>query len=177
MLLLELGLDFDWIDTATDEGQSQLREFSPLWKVPAIEIAGRAVYDSDVIARQLIELYGYGPLAALREGDENIVTVVDGALDSLINAFYLAKDGVDERSSYLIKQRKRAASALEWVEQRLGEPSLCRGLSWPGIALATTLAWTEFRGTFPLNEHPPLRDWLAGWQGRASFSSTAPPAG
>jgi glutathione S-transferase len=176
----ELGLPFELIDTATDAGQATLRDKSPIWKVPAAEIDGVLVFDSHPITELLLARAGRGSLAPWRSDDveaRNALNVVDGALDALINVFYLRKEGVDvEQVPYLKKQKARARATLSWLESNVHEPFVTsrRELGLPEIALGTALAWMRFRDAHPIADHPRLLRCLELLEQRPSFADTQP---
>jgi glutathione S-transferase len=189
----ELGLEHELIDTSSDAGQAELRRRSPIWKVPTADLDGELVFDSRVICDLLVARHGAGKLARVeRSGERNAITVIDGALDSLINCFYLARDGVDiEGVAYLRKQQERAASALAWIDAQIndgwvGPPvptealdspmGLRPRLGLPEIALATAAAWMRFRQTYPIERHPGVLACLQNCEARPSFSATRPDA-
>ncbi|MCA9710022.1 MAG: glutathione S-transferase [Myxococcales bacterium] len=178
----ELGLGYALVDAATDAGQAAMRTVNPIWKVPTLELDGRPIFDSRVITEHLLRHHGPGPLDPHDPEDlerSNAREVIDGALDALINAFYLAKDGLSrEASAYVAKQHERAASAMAWLEARA--PAL-----WPAgdarfglaeIGLCTTLEWMRFRDTYPVDRHPALAGVLERHAGRPSLTSTHPTA-
>jgi glutathione S-transferase len=174
----ELGLAHELIDTSTDAGQAELRRRSPIWKIPAAELDGELVFDSRVICERLVTQHGAGKLAGVERLDErNRITVVDGALDSLINCFYLAKDGVDcDAVAYLRKQKERAASAMTWIDAQLrdGWLSTQQSFGLPEIALASAAAWMRFRDTYPIDRHPGVLACLERCEARESFAATRP---
>jgi glutathione S-transferase len=174
----ELGLAHELIDTSTDAGQAELRRRSPIWKIPAAELDGELVFDSRVICERLVTQHGAGKLAGVERLDErNRITVVDGALDSLINCFYLAKDGVDSDAvAYLRKQKERAASAMTWIDAQLrdGWLSTQQSFGLPEIALASAAAWMRFRDTYPIDRHPGVLACLERCEARESFAATRP---
>lgn len=180
IVALELGLPITLVDTGSDGGQAELRDRSPIWKVPAASVDGELVLDSRVITEVLLGRAPDAPLARpLSLAERNAITVIDGALDSLINCFYLARDGVDaQQSSYLSKQRERAESAMRWIEDELGDGRLSEDESFglAELALATTADWMRFRDTYPVDEHPRIVACLERCQQRESFVSTRPPA-
>ncbi len=180
IIAAELGVPLEMRDTATPQGQQALRAATPLWKVPAAFVDGQLIVDSDAIGEHLVARFGPGPLAAHEPTDveaSNLTKIVDGALDSLINAFYLAKEGVTgQQAPYLDKQRARAASALSWVDARVDEPSLGGGFGLPAIGLLTALEWMTFRDAYPVAEHPGLVRFLSRHAERPSCVSTRPPA-
>ena len=181
VVALELGLAFEWIDTFTDAGQAALRVLNPLWKVPTVELdENTTLFDSRVITEHLLREHGPGPLAVIDEGDlqvRNVITVIDGALDSLINALYLQRDGItSDKASYMAKQRERAAAALGWVETRLDDVWLtpARAFGLAELALVTALEWMRFRDMYPVDRHPGLVRALEHHGGRESLVATRP---
>ncbi len=177
----ELGEPVELVDTFTEEGQAALRAASPIWKVPAAELDGTLVLDSHAVVDALIAARGHGTLRPVRADwrwvESNVHHVVDGALDSLINVFYLAKDGVGpDQAPYLAKQRDRAAAALRWVEGALHGAQLTDepGLGIVEIALITALEWMQFRRTYPVDAHPGLVAFLAAHAERPSVVATRP---
>jgi glutathione S-transferase len=179
----ELGLDAPLVDTATDAGQTELRLVSPVWKVPVAQIEGQLIYDSAQINRILIERWGSGVLVSysqLSTDDINLIMVIDGALDSLINAFYLSKDGVtDENSAYVKKQKDRAAASLTWLEQRADGPWLGseKKFGLPEIALISALDWMRLREAFPVDTLTRLSQCAAAHASRPSVAGSGPLAG
>ena len=81
-------------------------------------------------------------------------------------------DGVPpEQSSYLVKQRERAAAGFAWLASRTWSTDA------PGlveIALATTIGWVRFRQTYPIEQHPGLVRCFEALDARPSFASTRP---
>jgi glutathione S-transferase len=176
----ELGLACELQETSSVEGQARLRALSPIWKVPAAEVDGQPVLDSHVITELLVARHGASKLAPLALDDleaRNAMSVIDGALDSLINTFYLAKEGVKpEQVPYLRKQHDRAASALAWLDARMhgGFVTSRREYGLPEIALGTALGWMRFRNAYPIERHARLRACAEQLEARPSFASTLP---
>lgn len=181
IVLKELGQPFDWTDTTTDAGQLELRRATPLWKIPVALIDGETVFDSAVITQRLLQEVGPGPLSPYQPADwqtRNLTTVIDGVLDSLINAFYLRKEGVTaDQAPYLRKQIERAAASMEWLEQAAVGPWLTSSQKFglPEIALLTALEWMRFRATYPVENHAHLMQFLAAHGDRSSVQTTKPP--
>lgn len=174
----ELDLACELVDTASEAGQAELRRRSPIWKIPIAEIAGEVVFDSQNITRVLIQRFGDERRSPLAEDDLaswNVVAVIDGALDSLINAFYLARDGVEQAASgYVRKQHGRAAAALRWLEDHPEGAHLqvSERLALPALALGTALAWIRFRSMAPVDDYPRLARAAAALEARPSFAAT-----
>lgn len=170
----ELGIDTELVDTCTEEGQAALREVSPIWKVPAARVDEETIFDSAVITQQLLRRHGPGPLAAFDADDtaaRNLITVIDGALDALINVFYLAKDGIDATASYVAKQEARAASAMRWLDKRCPSGD---SFGLVEIALCTSVDWMRFRQTYDVEQHPAIARLVRDHAARESLVATRP---
>jgi glutathione S-transferase len=177
----EVGTPFELHRTASPEGQKQLREVTPIWKVPVAEIDGKVIFDSHVIIEYLLRTRGSGPLRSaggerwVRE--QNLITAVDGAHDAAVNLFQYERDGFDLSGCvFAAKQRDRVKAILAWLERELRgvwlteEPRL--GLS--EIALVTLLDWLVFRNRYPVDSHPGLVAFRAAHADRPTFSTTFP---
>lgn len=181
IVALELGLEHELVDTMTDAGLAALKAVTPIWKVPVVELDGMPVFDSVVINEALLRIHGHGPLAAHGPTDlalRNAMTVIDGALDSLINCLYLARDGVTpEQAAYLQKHQDRAASAMAWLDARTNDgwltPTKSFGLA--EIGLCTALGWMRFRNTYAIERHANLLRCFERHAERPSLAATRPP--
>lgn len=175
----ELDLEYELVDASTEEGQRALRQRSPIWKVPAADLDGRLVWDSGLILDHILQSRGYGRLREPSLDERMFIAATDEAVLALVRQFYLQKDGVDVDSpSYLVKERQRVASILEWVEERLQDGRFVTGDARFGLgelALYTGLDWIRFRNTWALERHPKLLAFLAAHQERSSLVETAPP--
>lgn len=171
----ELGEPLQLVDTTTEEGKTALRACAPLGKVPTAELDGEIWFDSRVICDTLVARRGRGPLRAPQPDDENLRTVADGALDALVNVFYLMRqDGADAALPYLQRQIARANEAFAWLASRLHGGSFAPdgGLGLPEIALVTALDWARFRSMFEATG--PLATVCDAWADRPSFAATRP---
>ena len=55
--LLELGLDFHYVDDGSIIGSAELKKMQPLGKLPAIVIGGESFFESTAICTYLCDLY------------------------------------------------------------------------------------------------------------------------
>jgi glutathione S-transferase len=178
----ELGLPCHLVDTATEAGQAELRAKSPIWKVPVIETApGQLTYDSHAIIARLIEEHGPGalrlPSAEGRWRESNLQHVIDGALDSAINVFYLRREGLDPAQlPYPTKQNGRVRACLEWVASHLDGDYFTADhrVGLTEISLCTALDWMVFRDAQPVADWPVLIRFREHHASRPSFAATRP---
>jgi glutathione S-transferase len=180
IVAMELGLPMELVVVSTPEGQERLSEVSPIWKVPTLVIVdeGQTVLDSHAIVELLLRRCGPGDIRPFASDDivaRNVLAVIDGALDSLINALYLARDGIDSfHSAYMRKQVDRAENALMWLGARVGDTGFGPGFGLTEIALVAAIDWIRLRSALPLERHDRLVRAAASWNSRASVAATAP---
>jgi glutathione S-transferase len=193
----EVGEPVELVDTAPDAGQAQLRAASPIWKVPVADVGGgRLIYDSRVIIDWMTTVRGWGALAPPRDRwrDANLLNAIDGALESVIQLFYLRREHAPiEELPFTAKQTARTAAIFEWLATQLvsggttfdpgpspGSTDLVtRGSSGLGLAevsLVCALDWMDFRASYPTASHPALAPLRAAWRERPSLAQTRPHA-
>lgn len=177
----EVGAAMEMVNTATDEGLAQLRQVSPIRKVPVAVIEGRTLFDSHVIADWLLTTRGYGTLAPPvdRWREHNLVNAVDSAIDSAIQCFYLRRDGVAaEGSAFEKRQLERVAAIFEWLSGELAADGASfgngAGFGLAELSVVCALDWMDFRKAYPTERAPKLVALRAAWAERASISSTRP---
>jgi glutathione S-transferase len=168
------------INTATDAGQAQLREVSPIRKVPVAVMDGRTLFDSHVIIEWIIATRGWHDLAPPRDPwrDHNIVNAIDSAADAVIQLFYLRRDGVAvDGSSYATRQIERADAIFAWLATQVVDGrSFGTSFGLAELALITTLDWMDFRKTYPTEGLGALNAVRAAWRDRTSLAATRPHA-
>ncbi|NVB84057.1 MAG: glutathione S-transferase family protein [Kofleriaceae bacterium] len=175
----EVGVEVDRLDTATDAGQEALREVSPIRKVPVAVIDGRTIYDSRVIIDWLVTTRSWGGLAPPRDRwhEQNLVNAIDAALDSVIQLFYLRRDGVAiDGTPYADRQLARTDAIFAWLATQLApdKRSFTGAFGLPELALITALDWMDFRKTYPTERAHGVEGVRAAWKDRPSLASTRP---
>src|SRR5690606_4313097 len=150
----EVGEQVDLVNTAPEAGQAELRVVSPIRKVPVAIVDGKLLYDSHVIIDALIEKYGLGALAPTtdRWQQHNLINAIDAALYSVIQLFYLRRDGIAiDGTPYAQRQLERTDAIFAWLGTQLAADgtSFSGGFGLPELALVSTLDWMEFRQTYP----------------------------
>ena len=178
----EIGEPIELVDTAPEAGQAQLRAISPIWKVPVADLGGgRILYDSRVIIDWLTTTRGWGALSPPHDRwrDANLLNAIDGALDSVIQLFYLRREHAPiDGLPYTAKQTGRTAAILDWLATQLvaGGTTFGHGLGLAEISLVCALDWMDFRQSYPTASHPQLAPLRAAWRERPSLAQTRPHA-
>jgi glutathione S-transferase len=169
----EVGEPVDRIDTATDAGMAQLREVSPIRKVPVAVIDGRTLFDSRVIIDWLVTTRGWGAVVPPRDPwrEQNLLNAIDSALDSVIQLFYLRRDGVSvDGTPFAQRQLERADAIFAWLAGELSPDAF--GL--PEISLCCALDWMDFRSVYPTERAKVLAPVRAALRERPSMVATRP---
>jgi glutathione S-transferase len=171
----ELGEPVEWVDSSTEAGQAELRALSPIWKVPVAVVDGRTVFDSRAIMDWLIATRGYGELAPPRDAwrERNLITAVDETMMSIIQVFYLRRDGIAvEGNPFAQRQLDRTDAIFAW----LGRELTPRSFGLAELSLICALDWMDFRKTYPTERASALAPIRAAWAGRPSVVATRPNA-
>ena len=176
----EIGEPIEMINTAHEDGQTKLRQASPIWKVPVAEVDGRTLYDSRVIIDWLVTTRGWGNLTPPRDRwrDENLLNAIDSALESVIQLFYLKRENVPaEGTAFETHQLGRADAIFTWLGTQLAADRRSfggRGLGLPEISLVATLDWMDFRKTYPTERAGACNHLRGAWADHPSLTSTRP---
>ncbi|HEY4243983.1 MAG TPA: glutathione S-transferase family protein [Kofleriaceae bacterium] len=170
----ELGEPVEMIDTMPEEGQALLRAVSPIRKVPVADLGDRILFDSRAIADWLFAKRGYGPFAPPRDvlQEANLLNAIDAATDSVIQLFYLRRDGVAAGGSvYEKRQLERTDAIFAWLGEQLAPRAGAFG--FPELAVCCTLDWMDFRQSYP-TERAGKADVRARFRDRPSLVATYP---
>jgi glutathione S-transferase len=175
----EVGEPTDRIDTATEAGQAALRDVSPIRKVPVAIVDGRTLFDSRTIIDWLTTTRGWGELAPPRDPwhERNLVNATDGALDSVIQVFYLKRDGIPlEGNPFVQRQLDRADAIFAWLATQLAPDrrGFGRGFGLPELSLVCALDWMDFRQMYPTERAGSLAGIRDAWRERPSLIATRP---
>lgn len=177
----EVGEPVDRIDTATDAGMAQLREVSPIRKVPVAVVDGRTLYDSRAIIAWLTTTRGWGALAPPHDAwrELNLVNAIDAAIESAISVFYLRRDGVAvEGTPFAQRQLDRIDAIFAWLGGQLAPHGrgFADGLGLAEISLVAGLDWMDFRKTYPTERAGKVETVRAAWREHPSLAATRPHA-
>jgi glutathione S-transferase len=145
VIAAEVGEPVELVSMRPEDPASGLADVSPIRKVPAALFGERMIYDSQRIAEWLILTRGWGNLVAPKDhwNELNLINALDEALLSVVQVFYLRRDGVPgvEGSAFEKRQWERADSIFNWARPQLREDKF--GI--PEISAVCALDWFEFR--------------------------------
>lgn len=167
-------IDFDFrplnfVDDA--QAAAELAKATPINKVPILLDRGAKVFDSRVIINYVSKKHSLAPLSL---EEENLVSVIYGALDAGVILFLMKKDKFDlEHSDFFVKRnRDRIFSALEYVKPYVG--SLSKDWNYPAMSLYSFLYWSEARlGMFKVADYPELADFQSSMANAVGVKETS----
>jgi len=172
----EVGEPIELVDTASEAGQAALREVSPVRKVPVAVVGGRTLFDSRVIVDWLTTTRGWGGIVPARDRwrEQNLLNAVDTAIDSVIQLFYLRRDGVAiDDTPFSRRQLERTDAIFHWLGTELAAP---HPFGLAEISVICALDWMDFRKAYPTERATALAPLRAAWGDRASIAATRPHA-
>ncbi|WP_282110425.1 glutathione S-transferase family protein [Shewanella algicola] len=167
--LLESTLDYEFIET----DQAASATLSPTKRVPLLQDGELTLTDSSAILRYIRNKSAVPFIESASQFDQ--YCMINTALDSTINLFFLARDGVGiERYEYTLRQAQRIESILVALEQ------LKLPLHGPfddvQIRLGCYLSWAVFRQRINIDNYPRMKLFLAAIEREPFFIETAPSA-
>lgn len=141
------NLDFVVLDIYQKD-RDKLREISPVLKIPVLQDNGESLFDSRVIFNHFV---GKGLHPKLDWKRENLLTIIDGAMDSLINRFLLKRSNIelDPKSVLSISHTERLTLSFAHLEKATAEKEF-ENWDYVSMSLFCLLDWVAFRELYDL---------------------------
>ncbi len=148
--------EHEFVNLQIFEGKDReiLASRNPTLKIPMLEDEQQIIFDSRVIYRYLTEKYGF-PSPSWEQ--ENQLTLIDAATDSLVQMFLLKRSDIDttEDRMYFSLQRERVEATLGQLNV-LAEEGHFSQWHYPSMCLFSLIDWIEFRTLVELSNMPNL---------------------
>lgn len=170
-------LDVVHHETSPTQRNASVFSANPLGKVPVLVMDdGLSLFDSNVICEYLDGLHG-GPPMIPANGKERLLALrLQAVAQGVADAGILARWETERRPPALrwpllaAGHVEKLISSFDFVER---EANLEGPVDIGQIALATTLAWIEFREVAPfVAGRPRLASWYAAFMRRPSMQAT-----
>jgi len=184
ILLLEKGIEFEFVNEQPYHAENGVAQYNPLGKVPALVTdEGQYWFDSPIIA-EYIELLGVAP--AMLPADPNaalamkqIEALADGIMDAALTSVReQARPAAQQSETELLRQREKISRSLDWCEQLIREGKIQPdSLNLATIAIACAIGYLNFRRVAPgwCVDRPLLVKLAETLFQRESFARTEPP--
>jgi glutathione S-transferase len=158
-----LAHDFKAINYLEANDSQYLKSINPINKIPILLIDRNPLYDSRVIFNYLTKTHSI-PVLSLEE--ENILSAIDGAMDTSINLFSLRRGGLDLNSgnAYIERQKERVDLILNylnpWVQKQVQNPNW----NFVTMSMFSYLFWGNFREILDLKKYPDMQQFIKKYQ-------------
>ncbi len=172
ILLANTEHEFIDLDIFSEDDRRQLALDNPTLKIPMLEDDGTLLYDSRVIFRYLTDRVRHPELSWEQE---NILTLIDSANDSLVQMLILKRSGIDtsEDKMYFRVQRERTGIILQRLNEMAKDMQFDQW-HYPAICLYCLLDWIEFRELVSLSELDALLAFQQRHKDRIEIAATDP---
>jgi len=140
--------------------------------VPALVDDEQCIYDSRVIFRYLSQKYQQVPLSW---SQENLLTLIDAANDSLVSLLLLNRSEIDtsENKLFFNLQHERVKQVMPVLSQAAADGDF-EQWHYPAICLYCLLDWVEFRQLYDYSQHKPLVSFYQQAMTNTGVSETDP---
>lgn len=180
LALVELGIDFERIDSADPETRAEWQALTPRKTVPVLVRDNLVIYESNVILEYLNDLTGQ--LLPKNPQDRVQARLINAYSDGVIGAglreVIFEKRGTPEAEWDLQRIERGIAqfeAALEYLSVQLGDKAYFVGsYSLPECALTARFGLAEAYGVKIPERFANLREWFVRMKERESYLVTAP---
>ena len=154
LLLTNVDYDFLTLDIFSEAGSAVLTENNPAKKIPVLKDGDKTIFDSRIIFNYLREKLNLAPVTWQQE---NLLTMIDAANDSLVTLFICrnSKLPVEDDILFFNLQKSRIDAVLTALDKEVADGSFT-DWQYPAICLFCLLDWVEFRQVTPWQQHPNL---------------------
>jgi len=131
------------------------------------------VFDSRTIVDWLTTTRGWGEITPPRDPwrEANALHAIDAAIDSMIQLFYLRRDGIAiDGNVFANRHTERTDAIFAWLAGELAPQRF--GLA--ELSAICALDWMEFRKAYPIERAAALEPMRAAWRDRPSIVATMP---
>ena len=142
--------EFVNLDIFSTDDRQLLTDNNPAQKVPALVDNDLCIYDSRVIFRYLAQKYQQAPLFWPQE---NLLTLIDAANDSLVSLFLLTRSNLDNKEDKLFfnLQHERVEKVMSALNKAVNDGEF-EQWHYPAICLYCLLDWADFRQLYSLKD-------------------------
>ncbi len=168
-----IPFEFKLVNYTEKAGNEFLKSVNPISKIPVLLANDEVIYDSRVIYNYLSKKHHWPELSL---HDENIVSAVDGAMDSSINLFMLQRGGLDlsVANSFVERQQTRILELFKFLSPwvKVQDPENKKHWNFATQSLYSYLDWLQFRKINDFSQHPEMKKFLSDFQNAPGVTET-----
>lgn len=175
LYLAQLNItDFEFVnlDIFSTDDRQLLTGNNPAQKVPALVDGDLCIYDSRVIFRYLAQKYQQAPLSW---SQENLLTLIDAANDSLVSLFLLTRSNIDTNEDKLFfnLQHERVEKVMSALSKAVNDGEF-EQWHYPAIALYCLLDWAGLRQLYSFKDNLDLARFHKNNENNIGITATDP---
>ncbi len=158
MLLHGHPLEFREIHFFEAQDAAFLNKINPLNQVPVLQHGEKTIWDSRQIFQYLNEIHQF---QKLNWEDENLLTGIEGAMDSGVALLLMKRSGmnIEENFMYVMRQKDRIESVLDYLRPYLETVGHIR-FDFAAMTIYSFLDWALFRNIITIEKRPECRKFL-----------------
>ena len=171
---IEKNIHFEFLNLNifAEQDRETLVKLNPTRKIPMLLDDGQVIFDSNVIYRYWCQTLGFEPLSWQQE---NTLTLVNSANDSLVELLMCQRSGFDTQEDKLFfnLQRERVQGVLHVLNQATEQGEFLT-YDYIAISLYCLIDWIRFRNLTNLTAFPALTSFHQQHAERQSNRATVP---
>lgn len=170
MLMHEIDYEFKEMNIFEAQDATLLNKINPLNQVPVLRHDEKTIWDSRQIFQYINQIH---QLERLNWEEENLLTGIEGAMDSAIALLLMKRSGmnIDENYMYTVRQKDRIESVLDYLKPWLSDRALTEW-NFGAMTMYSFLDWAIFRNIVSLENRPECNKFLQTHSTRKSVIAT-----
>ena len=173
MLMRDLSYEFKETNIFEAQDATVLNKINPLNQVPVLQHDEKTIWDSRQIFHYLNQIHHF---ETLNWEGENLLTGIEGAMDSGVNLLLMKRSGmnVDENYMFTVRQKDRIESVLDYLKPWLADHAL-NEWNFSVMTAYAFIDWALFRNIITIDKRPECRKFLDTHANRPAVTSTSIP--
>lgn len=157
LLMENLPYEFKEVDIFGAD-KELLKKINPVNQIPVLIDGEQVIWDSRMIFSYLNLRHRF---QNIDWEDENLLTAVDGAMNSAVTLLLARRSGIDLNSGimYFDRQKERIESVLDYLRPYIAERAL-KEWNFHTMSLYSFLDWALFRELITIEHRPECRQLL-----------------
>lgn len=157
-----LNYEFKSINYLEANDSAYLKTINPINKIPVLVVDNKPIFDSRVIFKFINDQHS---LPHLTIEEENILSAIDGAMDTSINLITLQRGGLDLKTcnnTYIARQLERVPLILNYLRPWVKTLSSEKESDWNflSMSLYSYLYWGQMRKVIDIENDEVMQNFL-----------------
>lgn len=174
MLLEKTPYEFKEVDIFGADAEL-LKTINPVNQIPVLLDENQKIWDSRAIFNYLNMIHRF---QNMDWDDENLLTAIDGAMNSGVTLLLMKRSGVNvkEPLMYLDRQKERIETVLDYLKPYIEGPALSHW-NFHTMSIYCFLDWATFRSIIDLSKRPECLALLENYAEKQIVKDTQIPRG